>query len=101
MPHIFALQVIFAGQSSQKTTGQIGRQPGYLEMKTGGILLAHIGQHGIHHISPRRGWAAFGRTGDGRTVQCFSQMDHLGNLVPDMGGLSCTLNLGQIGHGPG
>ena len=28
-------------------------------------------------------------------------MDHLGHLVPDMGGLGGALNLGQIGHRSG
>ena len=48
MTHIFAVQVVFAGQGGQKSAGQIGRQAGHFKMETGHILLADVGQHGIH-----------------------------------------------------
>ena len=70
-------------------------------MKTGGVMLAHVGQHRIDHIGPGRGRPSFGRAGDRGAVKGFAQVDHLGHLVPHMGSLGGALDLGQIGHRPG
>ena len=59
MSNLLAFQIILAGQCGNKTACQIDCQPGHFKMKPSDVLLADIGQHGIHHKRTRRSLSPF------------------------------------------
>ena len=75
-------------------------QSRHFEMEAGHVLLADVGQHGVHQIGPGGRGAALGRAGDGGAVEGFAEVDHLRYLVFDVRALGRSLDLGQVDTAP-